>query len=315
MTKYIKKYKTKHKKQIKTAKLIRNIIIIIILILVYICIKPKKKNTDILLVLNNEEITSKLSDRLFNANNIVFMSYEDIASFIDKTIYKEDDKTIITTSSKKVARLEIENNTIMINGAEKQINSGPIKINEKIFLPISELESVYDIDFQYSKTSNIVIIEDLSIQKKVATAKKKISIKEDKSLFSKTLDKVKKGEKVVYIEQDDKWSKVMSQEGYIGYVNTNKLIDIAVEREEFKMDEKSDDNKYLEKDIFSKDISSFEKRQDLIDTIFTEAIKKEKKQIRIKGNIEDENFKRFEIEAVPIFNECGLKCEFIDLEK
>lgn len=312
MSKHNKKHTTKHKNRRKLARIKRNSLIVVILVIIFIILKPKTKNNEMILVFNNEEITSSLSDKLFNAQNIVYMSFEDIAKYIDKTIYREDENTIVTTSSRKVACLEIENSTIIINGAEKTLASGPIKVNEKIFLPISEMGEVYDIDFKYSKTSNIVVIENLLASKKVATAKKNFSIKEEKNIFSDTLDRIKKDDKVVYLQEEGKWTKIMSKDGYIGYVKTNKLSDITTEREEFTFEEKNNDDNYLEKNVLKSDISSFEKRQDLVQSIFTEAIEKDKKQIKIIGNIQDENFNRLEIEAITVFRECGLQCEFLD---
>lgn len=311
MAKQSKNHITKHKKRKKIATLRRNVLILVVLIIIVINIMPKSKSTEIALILNNEEITESLSEKLFNADNIVYMSYADVSKYIDKTIYKENENTIITTSIKKVACLDIGNNTITINGAEKKLGSGPIRVNEKIFLPISELESVYDIDFEFSNTSNIAVIDNLSTQKKIATAKKKVSIKKDKNIFSKTLCKVRKDEKVVYIHEEGTWSRVMSKEGYIGYVKTSNLIDIETEREEFKIEEKiTNDSNYLEKDVSKIDISSFKKRQELVQSILLETIKKDKTQIKIIGNAQEEGFKRLVIEAIPIFNECGLKCEF-----
>ena len=313
MSKHKKKHSTKNKKRHNPSKLKRYIIIILIILLIIIKVFSNQKNTEISIILNNEEITQDLSNRLFEADNIVYMSFEDISKYIDKTIYKEDN-LIITTSSKKVASLELEKSKITINGSEKTILAGPIKIEENIFLPISELQSVYDIDFSYSRSSNIATIDDLSTKKVVATAKNKLSIKKEKSFFSKTLTKVKKEDTVVYISEEGKWSKVMTKDGYIGYVKTKKLTNVKTEREEFKIEEGTKNNEYLEKDITDKDITNFKKRQELIENIFTEAIKNDKMQIKLICKGQDENFKRLEIEAKPVFNECGISSEFIKIQ-
>ena len=314
MSKHKKKGKIRQKKRCKSNKLRRNIAILVLLLLIVIKVSYKQKNTEISLILNNEEITQDLSNGLFNVDEVVYMSFHDILKYIDKTIYLENDNRIITTSSKKVASLEIGKSEITINGSEKSILDGPIKINENIFLPISELESVYDMNFDYSKHSNIAIIEDLSTKKTIATAKKKLKIKKDKSLFSKTLTKVKKEDIVVYISEEGNWSKVMTGDGYIGYVKTKKLSNIVAEREEFKVEETIKNGGILEKDITNKDISNFEKREELIENIFTEAIKNDKMQIKIICKGQNESFERLEIEAKPVFNECGINSEFLKIQ-
>ncbi len=314
MTKHKKKDKVKHKKKLKAIKFIRNIVIVVILLLIVINVSSKKKNTEISLILNNEEVTQHLSNQLFNVDEVIYMCLEDVLKYIDKTIYIENDNLIITTSSKKLASLEIGKNEITINGSKKSIIAGPIKMNEKIFLPISELESVYDINFNYFKSSNIAIIEDLSTKKTVATAKKRLNVKKEKSLFSKILTKVKKDDIVVYISEEGNWSKVMTKEGYIGYVKTKKLTNIVDEREELNVKENITNSEFIEKDITNKDISNFAKREELIRNIFTEAIENDKMQIRVICKGQDENFKRLEIEAKPVFNECGINSEFIKIQ-
>lgn len=307
MSKHSQKHDTKHKK--KMPKFVKIIVLIIIAIVIFNLI-PKDNHKNISLVLNNKDISEELSDKLLQVDNIIYMSYEDISKYIDKTIYKEDNETIITTSNKKVACLKFDSSTILVNGSEVDLDAGLIKFNEKIYLPISELKNVYDIEFEFSNKSNIAVIEDLSTQKKIATVKKNLSIKKDKSIFSKTLDKANKGDKITYIEEDGKWSKVISKEGYIGFVKTSRLKDINIAREEFKFQEDYTDDNCLEKDISEMDLSNFEKRQDIIKKIFTEAINKEKKCVKIMSNQNDNYFARIKIEAVPVFRECGIKCEF-----
>lgn len=308
MSKHSQKHTTKHK--IKKSRLLA-IIVFALLIILAINLIPKDSNKDISLVLNNKDITGELTDKLLQVDKIVYMSYEDIYKYFDKNIYKEDEDTIITTSTKKVACLKVDNSSILVNGAEINLEAGMIKVNEKLYIPISELKSVYDINFEFSDRSNTAVIEDLSTQKKTAIAKKNLSIKKDKSIFSKTLDKVKKGDTITYIEEDGNWSKVLSKEGYIGFVKTDKLKDINIAREEFKFEDNYVDGNYLEKDISKMDISNFEKRQDIIKKIFVEAINKEKTSVRIICN-NNEFFERMKIEALPVFRECGINCEFGD---
>lgn len=303
---------TKHvkKRKLKTVKIIRTIIIVLI---IFIAIKAlsKDKETDISLILNNEEVTENLAHKLLEINNVTYMSFEDIAKFIDETIYKQEDGLIITTSDKKVATLEAESNIITINGSNKSISARVIEASETIYIPISEMQEVYNIDFRYSEDSNIATIEDLLKELVEAKAKKNIKIKEDTSIFSKTLDKVKKEKSVVYISEVNGWAKVRTENGYIGYVKLSNLTDKTIKRENFKEEISAQNEDYLKKDITEEDISDFYKRKKIINSMFTEAINSDKMQIKFICRNQSEEFKRFQIESEPIFNECGLKCEFI----
>lgn len=312
MNKYKKIHQSKYKNR-KKINLKRNAAILIMVCIIAIISFSRKTKTEISLILNNEEITQKLVNQIVNIDDIVYLSFEDIEKYIDKTVYLENEKSIITTSKKKVACLEMESNVISINGSEKDILAMPLKINEKIFLPISELESVYDIDFTYDKTSKIAVIDDLSTKKTVATAKKKIKVKEKNKFFSKTITKVKKDDTLVCTEEDGKWTKIITTSGYIGYTKTKNLKDIHIERESLELNrvESINENEdYLEKDITDENIQSFYERNKLIQNIFIEAINNDKMQVKLICKDTNKNIERLKIEAIPIFNECGIVCEF-----
>ena len=96
---------------------------------------------------------------------IVYLSKQDIKNFFDKYIYEEGTKQIITTYGKKIAEINYNSNIVTINDSQKQIAAPIKKIEENTYIPISELKEVYDIEIEYNKEENIVIIDSLSKSK------------------------------------------------------------------------------------------------------------------------------------------------------
>lgn len=300
----------KNKTNNKIKKIITKIILFLIILFFVFRIFSKLKNKEIELIIDNEKVTQDLSNKLYNIDNTIFMSYEDIKKYIDNTIYNENDNLIITTSNRKVACIEFDSNVININGTERQISSGAITLNQKTYLPISELKDVYNIDFNYSDKSNIVIIDDLEKEQVTENAKKKVSVKIKQNLFSKTLTKVKKDEEVIFLSEEGKWTRVRTNDGYIGFIKTKKLTNKVIKRENFIEEVNILKNDALKEDIRKQDISNFKNRMNLIQKIFTEAIKNDKMQIKFILDSNNEYSERFKIEANPIFKECGIYCEF-----
>ncbi len=300
----------KNKTNNKIKKIITKIILFLIILFFVFKIFSKLKNKEIELIIDNEKVTQDLSNKLYNIDNTIFMSYEDIKKYIDNTIYNENDNLIITTSNRKVACIEFDSNVININGTERQISSGAITLNQKTYLPISELKDVYNIDFNYSDKSNIVIIDDLEKEQVTENAKKKVSVKIKQNLFSKTLTKVKKDEEVIFLSEEGKWTRVRTNDGYIGFIKTKKLTNKVIKRENFIEEVNILKNDALKEDIRKQDISNFKNRMNLIQKIFTEAIKNDKMQIKFILDSNNEYSERFKIEANPIFKECGIYCEF-----
>lgn len=231
-------------------KMIRNIVIIIIAIVAIICIlkiAPNYKKDEFAgmtnLVINNNNITGNLKkDIIIDEKGVIYVSKQDIANFFDKYIYYDNQENtiqkvynqIITTSDTKVGVLKLNENKITINGAELDIVGCAKEIDGTIYLPFSEMEKVYNIDVEYIEESDIITVESLDRELIKANANKNISIKSKKTTFSRTVDKVKKGESVTIISEDNGWTKVRTSLGYIGYIKQNKLGDNIVLREKLE---------------------------------------------------------------------------------
>ena len=157
-------------------------------------------------------------------------------NYYDKNAYYDEQyNQIVTSSDTKLAVLKIDENKITINGNTKDIKGAAILKDKIYYLPISEMEEVYNI--KISRKDNRVIMESLDKKLVTATAKKKIDIKLKPTFFSKTLEKVNEKEKVVIAEVEPNslpkgWVKVRTQNGAIGYVEEKNLNSKKVEREE-----------------------------------------------------------------------------------
>ena len=231
-------------------KMIRNvgmIIIAIVLIVITLKIAPNYKKDEyagmINLIINNNNITGNLKkDIIIDENDIIYLSKQDIANFFDKYIYYDNVEDtnekvynqIITTSDTKVATLKLNEDKITINSAEIDIAGTAKEIDGTIYLPFSEMEKVYNVEIDYIKESNIITVESVDRELIKANANKSINIKSKKTNFSRTVDKVEKGESVTIISEDKNWVKVRTSLGYIGYVKQKKLGDNIVLREKLE---------------------------------------------------------------------------------
>lgn len=309
------KKKSKHKKNKNNKSLFIAFVVIFILIIFVVIInsKTENKNENIELVLNNEDVTSKLQSKIIDENEKIYMSFNDIKELIDSTIYQEDTGLIITASSKKIATFKENENTININGSEQKDENVVIEKDGQKYIAISELENVYDYEFKYNSETNIVTIDSLNKKSEKAYAVKKIKIKENEKIISKTIEKVNKGNWLYFISEQNGIAKVRTQDGKIGYVKTKNLDNFVTEREDLKENKNNniENEQCLIYDLSKKDITTFEKRQNIINLILQEAIKNDKMYVKITYNSsEEEAYNRFKIEVVPILGECGIKVKF-----
>lgn len=225
----------------KSRKIIIKVIIVLLALLVigFIAIKAEtliKEKTDgkINLIINNNNVTSRLKNEVKMDDGIIYVSMDDIKNFFDKYIcIEEETNEIITTYDDKIASIGFDANKLTLNGSTKKISAHALKDNDAVYMPISEMQDVYNIELKNIEDTKVITIDSLDREQIKANAKSKISIKSKGRFFSKTVDKVQKGETVILVDngQDSGWTKIRTQKGKVGYVKANKLTDITTIRE------------------------------------------------------------------------------------
>lgn len=231
----------KNKKVLKNKKMIKIIFAIIVLIFVGIMANNYiifDKNKSINLIINNNNVTSQLKNEVIIEEDNIYISEADIKNFFDKYITEEGDK-IITTYEKKIAEVSTTENIININGADKKTETKAIKKGEIMYLPISEMTEVYNIEIGNKSKTKVVTLDSLDKEQEKAIIKSGTSVKSSTNFIAKTIDRIKKGESVVIISSDKKYSKIRTENGKIGYIKTKKLTN------EYKVRENMEEEKQI----------------------------------------------------------------------
>lgn len=175
-------------------------------------------------IINNKNVTASLKKDIFiDSNGVVYASKEDIANFFDGQIYYDkENEQVTTTSDTKVAVLSLKDKTMKVNGAERKLLGTVVRKDGTLYIPISELNGVYNVEVTNINNS-VITIDSLDRELVKADASKKISVKSTKKFIAKTVDKVGVGEKVIIISEKDGWARVRTANGKIGYVKSDKL--------------------------------------------------------------------------------------------
>ena len=199
----------------------------------------KNKTTN--LVINNRNVTSNLKNDILIEDDIIYLSKPDVANFFDKYIYEDDETNqIITTYDKKIASIGFDNNVININGSEKDIYAHAIEKNGIIYLPISEMDDVYDVDIDNIEETKVVTMDSLDRGQKKAIVTSNLAVKSSTNFIAKTVDRVNKGDTVIVISSEDGYSRIRTSNGKIGYIKSKKL------ENEFTVREDMEDEKQVE---------------------------------------------------------------------
>ena len=195
------------------------------------------------LIINNSNATSSLKNNVYIKDGVVYVSKPDIYNFFDNTIiYDEKYNQVVTTSSTKIASLPIDSKQIQVNSSNTTIKAGAIILDEIAYVPISELDEVYNIKTTYVESEDLVYIDSLDREQQTATLKKDSSIKYKPTIISATLAKAKQGDTLTIANRSDYpvpngWTRVRTENGTLGYIQTGKLNEFKTIRE--KAEEKA----------------------------------------------------------------------------
>lgn len=212
--------------------LLLGIIAFFIIIKLILGLFSNNKTNDKITFLLDNKIVNMSNEIYIDNNNVIYFSKKDVEKIFDNTIYYNDaEKELITTFNKHIALLKIDETFMVVNDSNVELKSPLIEKNKKVYLPISEMGIVYDLEFEYSKESNIVVADSVSKEKKRAITLKKMNLKEKASIFSNKIEKLEQGEYVVVICEEGRYTKVRTSNGNIGYIKTKKISEPEIIRE------------------------------------------------------------------------------------
>lgn len=212
------------------------------------------------LVINNNNITRNVKSNIIIEDNTIYLSTGDMQNFFDEyLLVDEENGRVITTSNTKTVMLPLEGTTINVNGAQKSIEHSLLNRDGTIYLPITDLTDIYNIEVNYSAESNIVTIDSLNRKFVQALSSKNMSVKYLPTVFSKTVDKLERGDTVVLVQDrenggnvvEEDWIKVRTKNGEIGYVKLDDITDENTVREDLDINTKIDGKVSLVWDYYS----------------------------------------------------------------
>lgn len=217
----------------------------------------REENTGkINVIINNHNVTESMKyDSFVDENDIVYMSTKDIANFFDEDIFYDNKyNQIITTSETKIATLKLNDEEMYVNGSKVKIYGSAVEKNDQFYLPFSEMKDVYNVEVSYVKETGIVTIDSLDREQKKANASKNISIKYKPTIFSGTIEKVKKGENLYVVVENAKngWHRVRTNSGRIGY--TKDLTNIYIQREKMETSKQINEKVSMVWDYFTNNV-------------------------------------------------------------
>ena len=209
------------------------------------------------LVINNSNITKRLKNDVLVENDVIYISTKDIANFFDEHIFYDNTyDSLITTSNTKIATMKLGEKKAKINDVTFSLIAGAKKVDGEFYIPFSEIgKSVYNVETSYKKETDTVVIISLDRALTYGNSSKNNNVKYKPTVFSKSVDKVGRGDTLTIVDTDEEipsgWKKVTTENGKIGYVKENTIVNIQKMRDTLKVDKQIEGNVSVVWDYFS----------------------------------------------------------------
>ena len=184
------------------------------------------------LMFNNEVLD--LKKEAFVEDGNYYISMEDIMDLFDSTLYyNEAEKQLITTFNTHIAVLNVNQDYMILNDSTIQLKGKLLEKEGIVYLPISDLDILYDVEIEYSEENNRVILSSINTEKKQAITLKKTYLYTKPSSISKKIEKVEASKYVIVIGEKGKYKRVRTENGNIGFIKSSKISNEEVIRHEY----------------------------------------------------------------------------------
>lgn len=193
------------------------------------------------LVINNSNITTSLKKDIIVENGVVYIAKEDISNFFDPYIYYDKKyNQIITGSESSIASIIIGEKKMTNNGSTVAISASVIERNNTYYIPFSSLDKIYNVKTTYIEKGDTVVIDSLNRKMIVADSAKNNNVKYKPTGISRTVDKLKKGDNIVIVQdsEDNGWVKIRTDNGKLGYIKEDTIANETNVRENLTISKK-----------------------------------------------------------------------------
>lgn len=187
-------------------------------------------SSDTVLVIEGEQVSEK--DPPIVQDGQVLLPFDTIKTYIDPYIWWDEAlKKVTVTTRDKVIKMQTDDLNALVNDNPIELKFPATVINDAVYLPVEFLSSFYKINVKYQSNSNVVIIDRQDAIYRIgypvsndAVVRKGMHIRYPIIKKFDDPDLNSENSKIYIFDEYDKWYKVRTAEGYIGYIKKEDVV-------------------------------------------------------------------------------------------
>lgn len=175
-------------------------------------------------------IKTEESGKLINGK--VYFDLDTVRSLLTRRFYHDSNENLLLYTSDKVTyKSEVGSTTYNFGTESASLDYSPcIKKGGAIYIALDYIQNFVDFEYElFSDPYHMILLTSWE-DKTVATVKNDTDVRWRAGVKSEILTSVKKGDVVETIEVLDDWKKVLTADGFVGYVQEKFLEDETIQK-------------------------------------------------------------------------------------
>lgn len=198
-------------------------------------------------------------------NDQIYLDYNFVHDVLNERFYWDANENILLyTTASHVISAKAEETNYYVGKSSSDFGRPIVKASaNSAWLDLEFVNSYSDFKYTYYESPSRLVITNEWKEITVATLKGNTEVRLKGGIKSPILADVKKGDVLTILEADNKWTKVATQDGIIGYVRSNKVKQTSSEtlvssheEEEFRHIKKDKSLNFLWHPVYSKAANS-----------------------------------------------------------
>ena len=182
-------------------------------------------DNQVAIVLNNE-LTSSYATLI---DGHIYVDYNFVHDTLNSRFYWDHNENILLyATSRDLISAEADSNKYLITKSSVDYGRPVVKANsDSAYIDLDFVKEYTDLTYEYIKDPNRIVITNQWGDYDTASVKKNTAVRVKGGIKSPILKDITESSDVTVIEQGDKWSKILTDDGIIGYVQNKRLSDIS----------------------------------------------------------------------------------------
>ena len=182
-------------------------------------------DNQVAIVLNNE-LTSSYATLI---DGHIYVDYNFVHDTLNSRFYWDHNENILLyATSRDLISAEADSNKYLITKSSVDYGRPVVKANsDSAYIDLDFVKEYTDMTYEYIKDPNRIVITNQWGDYNTASIKKNTAVRVKGGIKSPILKDIKETSDVTVIEQGDKWSKVLTDDGIIGYVQNKRMSDVS----------------------------------------------------------------------------------------